>query len=477
MALFAITLPVLLAVTGLILDGGGLLNQSRIAQHAADAAASAGAQCLQDGGTTGEAIDIAEQYVLDYNELSSATVTVSIPPTSGPYTGDAEAVEVIVEQPSPSHFLSFLGGGTDPYARVRSVARIEPSTAGAALVVLDPDPPPIAVPVIAGILPPLPAIVGGMEAIGAGRIRVDGAIHVNSQWGGVDEDGAPAGDSAPPPCGLACPSVLLNEKLQAQDIRVVGGIDDPDNYGPFTAGDPSPVRANSRPVPDPFAGLPAPTIASDPVNVSGVLRGGVRIADIPFISPPRTLLPGVYDYIQIVSGDVTFQPGVYIIRGVDPLTGIALNVLGATVTADGVLFYITDSGGYTPASGAPDDADGETVPPAPAILTIVPSTVINVLLPLSTYRGLDDPASPFDGMLIYQRRTDRRPVVLVNNLALGGRDIEGVIYSKWGHVVLSGSGFRETCVVAGTLRLLSVTPSLIAPTELLPPALDVFIVE
>jgi hypothetical protein len=103
--------------------------------------------------------------------------------------------------------------------------------------------------------------------------------------------------------------------------------------------------------------------------------------------------------------------------------------------------------------------------------------VINVLLPTSTFRGLDDPTSPFDGMLIYQRRRDRRPVALVNNLLLGGPQIEGLIYAKWGHVILVGSGFGETRVVAGTLRLLSVTPSVIAPTRLLPPAQDVFLVE
>jgi hypothetical protein len=477
LALFAIVLPVLLAVGGLLLDGGELLNDHSMAQHAADAAASAAAKAVHDGADRSEAVAIAQDYVQRHNGLSGADVTVSIPPASGPFAGDAQSVEVEVRQASAGHFLSFLGGGQRPTVRARAVARAEPSTAGAALVVLDPDPPPIAVPAIGGILPPLPSLLGGLEIIGVSRIRVEGAIHVNTQWGGVDEKGALAGDSAPIPWGLACPGVLVSEKLRAQDIRVVGGIDDPDNYGPLTPGDPSPVRANSLPVPDPLAALPVPTLASDPINVANVLRGGMRIADLPLINPPRTLQPGVYDYLQIVSGNVTFAPGVYIIRGVDPLTGIALSLLGGSITADGVLFYITDSAAYAPASGAPDGGDGETVPPSPGVLTILPSTVINVLLPTSTFRGLDDPSSPFHGMLIYQRRRDRRPVALVNNLLLGGAQIDGVIYAKWGHVILVGSGFRETRVVAGTLRLLSVTPSLIAPTELLPPAVDVFLVE
>src|SRR5690606_21970258 len=108
----------------------------------------------------------------------------------------------------------------------------------------------------------------------------------------------------------------------------------------FASGGRSPVRANRLPVPDPLIELPVPTLAADPSNVSNVLHGGMRIADLPLINPPRTLQPGVYDYLQIVSGDVTLRPGVYIIRSVDPLTGIALSILGGTVRAEGVMFYI-----------------------------------------------------------------------------------------------------------------------------------------
>ena len=42
------------------------------------------------------------------------------------------------------------------------------------------------------------------------------------------------------------------------------------------------------------------------------------------------------------------------------------------------------------------------------------STLMTELSTLnSTWRGLNAPGSPFDGMLIYQRRFDRRPIVLV----------------------------------------------------------------
>jgi Flp pilus assembly protein TadG len=479
LALFVILLPALLAVAALVLDGGVLLNESRIAQHAADAAATAAARTLSDGGSASEAIDVAEQYVNDFNALSSASVTVSMPPTTGPMAGDDRSIEVEVFQPARTTFGSILGAGTAPSVRARAVARYEPSTAGAVLVVLDPDPAQLAIPAIGTLLPALPSLLAGFEVIGTSRVRVDGAIHVNTTWGGVDEDGHRAGDGPSPPYAVFAPSLLTPEKVQAVDIRVVGGVDDPSNYGPFTAGKSSPLRANAYPVPDPLVDVPVPTLASDPTHVSAAQWGGVRIADLPLLGPLRTLQPGVYDYLQIVSGRVTFRPGVYIIRGVDPVTKIALNITGGQITANGVLFYITNTTNYSPASGAPDAADGETAPAAPAIPTLLPSVVIvgSLIGSASTYRGLNDPGSPYNGMLIFQRHKDRRPIVLANDLLLGGDDFDGIVYAKWGHVILTGSGFRETRVVAGTLRLITLLTSTMAPDELLPPAEDVFLVE
>jgi Flp pilus assembly protein TadG len=479
LVLFAVVLPALLAIAGLVLDGGGLLNESRKAQHAADAAATAAARSLQDGQSAWEAVQVAEEYVHEFNNLPDATVAVSLPPTTGPYAGDADAVEVEVFQPTQSHFLKFLGRRTSPTVRSRAVARYEPATAGAALVVLDPDPSPLGIPAIGGLLPALPTLLAGFEIIGTSRVRVDGAVLVNTTWGGFDENGDRAGERPGPPYALLAPGLLSSQTLQARDIRVVGGVDHPDNYGHFVGGESSPLRANRLPVPDPLIDLPTPTTVADPTRVSGTLRGGVRIADLPLLSPPRTLSPGVYDYLQIVSGTVTFTPGVYIIRSVDPLTQIALNITGGRITANGVMFYITNSPGYTPGAGLPDAGDGDTPPPTPGVTTLLPSTVIvgAVLANASTFRGINAPGSPYDGVLIFQRRQDRRPIVLMNDVLLGGDDFHGVIYAKWGHVILSGSGFEQTRVVSGTLRMITILPSTIAPDTLLPPARDVFLVE
>ncbi len=174
---------------------------------------------------------------------------------------------------------------------------------------------------------------------------------------------------------------------------MVGGVDNPSNYGNFTSGQKSPLRANQLPVPDPFVNLPAPTVAVDPANVSATTYGGVQVTGVPLISPAKVLNPGVYDWIEIVSGAAVFNPGVYIIRSVNPTTQIGLNVTGGIVTANGVMFYITNTTNYTPLTGAPDASDGNTVAPPPTAMTQIPSVVIASLLG-SSYQRSQCPGQP-----------------------------------------------------------------------------------
>src|SRR5207302_913133 len=103
---------------------------------------------------------------------------------------------------------------------------------------------------------------------------------------------------------------------------------------------------------------------------------------------PTVLQPGVYDWIEIVSGSVTFTPGIYIIRSVNPSSGIALNIAGGTVTATGVLFYVTNSAAYDATTGAPDNSDGESRPAAALPSAQTASVMINAALPGSNYSPL-----------------------------------------------------------------------------------------
>jgi hypothetical protein len=298
---------------------------------------------------------------------------------------------------------------------------------------------------------------------------------VNTEWGGVDQNGNPAGDGPGPPYAVSCTPLLSLTKLLASDIRVVGGVDKASNYGNVSAGKPSPLYANRLPVPDPLLTLPVPTIGADPANVNGDYYGGVSVA-LP-LGAPVALDPGVYDWIQVIAGRATFSPGVYVVRGVNPVTGIGLNLIGGQITADGVMFYITNSTTYSPDQGLPDALDGSSEPPAPGVVTLSPSVQISLDLPGSVFSPIGNPSSPYYGMLLYQRRCDRRPIVLIQQQLLGNVPFTGNVYAKWGHIMLIGEGTLNAAFVSGTMRIVTLLDCTISPARPLPPATDVFLVE
>jgi Flp pilus assembly protein TadG len=471
LVLFALLIPSLLAIAGLVLDGGILTAASRKAQHAADVAATAAAAEIAYGDQS--PASVAERYVVELNQLAGATVTTHVPPTTGPYAGDDGHVEVIVSLPVQTHLMR-LGGTTT--VRVRAVAGREDVTDPAAIVVLDPHPPGVNVLSLPLVLPSVTPLLGGLEVLGLGSLRVDGSILVNNEWGGYDEEGNEVGDNSLQHA-CSCTPLLPLTRVRCRDLRVVGGVDDPDCYQAYSAGEDSPLKANRFSVPDPYASLPVPTTISDPENVTSDYRGSQTIAGIPLIGPPVTLSPGVYDWIQVVSGKVIFQPGIYIIRGRNPLTQISLSVIAGQVQAEGVMFYITNAPDYSPSSGLPDSADGESSPADAGVLNLAPSVLIDVALPGNSLAPLNSPGSPFHGMLLMQRRQDRRPIVFLRQSLLGDVNVAGNVYAKWGHVVLAGNGTYRSAFVCGSLRVLDLLNCQISPANPLPAATDVFLLE
>ncbi|WP_197531685.1 pilus assembly protein TadG-related protein [Posidoniimonas corsicana] len=573
LVLLAVLLPALIAVAGLVLDGGVVMDEHHRLQHVADGAATAAAVDLRLGNPSATAIATAEQFVHATSGMPDAQVVVSIPPTSGDFAGLANHVQVDVQRDYQTVILRGAGGLMSKPISARAVAGVADATDGAAIMALDPDPAPIdlgavddtlsavavtsvvqqavaqspavdylaGVPIVGGVasallsdglealLPdfltqtltqastdlaplPLPTITAGLEVEGLGQVRVEGAVLINTTWGGVDQDGRPAGVSAGPPYGSACMPLLPTTQLLASDIRVTGGVDDQDQYQPLDPDDESPLRANMLPTDDPLEALPPPSTSVDATNVSGAVRspshaiavalsasdaaallGDVLSGLSPLLQPllsavltpvsdlleNQTLQPGVYDSITVVApvGGVIFEPGVYVIRGRSPLTNLSLLALGP-VQADGAMFYITDSASYDATTGMPDaGVDASTAPPA-SVGTVVPSVVLAPLLAGAAYTGLQDPTSPYDGVLVYQARSDRRPIVIDAQHLLGGGALSGTVYAKWGHtILLTGAGSCGLRMVSGTMRIVTVTDATINPVDLLPAAQDVYLLE
>jgi Flp pilus assembly protein TadG len=475
LVLLAILLPTMFGVAALVIDGGLLMLKSRSIQHSTDAAATAAAYDMALG--TGNPQQTAETYVHSINGFSDATVTVHSPPTSGDYSGQSGYVEVIAEKDCEGKFTRAAGIDRELSVRSRSVAGLEASTSQAAVVLLDPQPPNLTVGALPLSLPSLTPLLGGLEVLGLGCLRVNGAIHVNNTWGGRDENGDQVGDPTLLRHACSCTPLLPLTRVRATDVRVAGGVDHQLAYAALNSGDATPLRANKRPVPDPYRHLPVPTVSADPANVSSTYRGTATVISLPILLPPVRLYPGVYDWIQVVAGRVIFEPGVYIIRGVNPLTQIGLTVLAGTVQAEGVMFYFTNSSSYSAVTGLPDSGDGETSPGGASVVTLFPSALINAALLNSKFSGLNAPGSPFDGMLIYQRRRDRRPILIIQQDLLLSADIAGNVYAKWGHVILTGKGTYKSAFVCGSLRVLDVLDCRIEPTKPVAAAYDVYLVE
>jgi Flp pilus assembly protein TadG len=475
----AILLPVLCGMVGLVVDSSLLMADYRNLQQACDAAATAAAMAILEGNTPPQATSAAVTCVQSSNGMSTAAVVVNIPPTEGPHAGNSSYAEVFVSLPTTPQFIQVLGGSSSQTVRVRSVAGVEASTAGGAIAVLEANPPGITLNLsplvsLSVTLPPLE--IGGLEVVGLGQLRVNGAIFDNNQWGCVDQNGQPAGSGPGLPYGAACTPLLPLTAVAARNIRVVGGVDNPLNYSNYVSGQPSPLRCNALPVPDPYAAVPSPTVSSDPVNVNATYRGSVDVIGIPLIGPPVVLNPGVYDWIQVTSGIAIFNPGVYIIRSTNPLTQLALAVIAGQVTAKGVTFYITNSPNYSATTGAPDSGDGNSVPPGGSLINLLPSVVLASLLN-STYTPISNSNSPFNGLLIYQRRVDRRPIVLADEEIVLGGTLSGAVYAKYAQIVFAANGTYDLKLVSGSLAVANILDCTLNPSQLLPPAQDVFLVE
>jgi hypothetical protein len=142
-----------------------------------------------------------------------------------------------------------------------------------------------------------------------------------------------------------------------------------------------------------------------------------------------------------------------------------------------VMFYLTNTSNYSALSGAPDASDGSAAPAAPGVTTLVPSAAINIGLLGSQFSPLADSSSPYNGMFFFQRRADRRPIVMAQEALLLGGSMSGTVYAKWGNMVLGGLGTYNSRFVVGTMTVATVLDVTIAPSTLLAPAYDVFLVE
>ena len=398
------------------------------AQIVADAAALATAQARLAGAGSGAMSAIATSCVQSFNGLSGATVTVNSPPSQGQFLGNSNYIEIIVTVAVDTWFIPVVGGDSQPIVGARAVAGQELNPPRQVLLALD-----------ANAVPGL--VVNGVT------LRTNGAVWVNSQGAGVDQNGD-AVNLGYANYGI---QVLNGGSVYAASVGLVGGVNSPSGIQGLLAG--------QLPLSDPLVNLPTPTTANG-VNAIYPGNGGATFATPQNVvvdiegSVRASLSPGIYASIEVTgAGTVTFQPGIYALSGGNA-AGYALNIdTNVQIIANGVMFYNTGSD-YGPTAGGPDNADGNTLGNDSSAtfgeVVISPSSSGG-----NSFTPISNAASPFAGVLLYQRRWNVSPIaVTVHN----SNDVyNGTIYARWAAFTLSDPGPTFTQIIAGIVNIVSTS--------------------
>ncbi|MGA9531830.1 MAG: Tad domain-containing protein [Anaerolineales bacterium] len=294
----------LLGMSGLAIDGGIVFTDRRHAQNAADSAAMTGAfNILQGNNPVPPAYSRAADNDFD-NNLTSNWVNVYYPPIDGPYTGNPNYVEVVIDSKVDTVFAQFVFAG-ELKNTVTAIAHAKPATVE----------PLLFGSAIVGLADSGCAVVWSH---GNNTTLIDGGgIHVNSNH---------------PDCAFkASGSNILD--VTGGDINVVGGFE---------------IAGSASVDPLPSSGVDPvvePDIDPPSCSTSATRDDGAE-----------TFTPGSTNDFRFNGGDWTLDSGVYCVTG-----GFTVNA-GTNITGHDVMIYVisgdvTFNGSATLNLDAPDDGE------------------------------------------------------------------------------------------------------------------------
>jgi len=305
----AVLLTGLLGIVALALDCGIIQDSKRRVQATADAAALAAASQLfssypsittntpdPGGNAKTSALDYASQNGFANNGTTS-TVTVNIPPASGPFKDKLGYAEVYVTYNQPRYFSTIWGSATVPVT-ARAVAMGKWAGTGNGVIVLD------------------PSVAYALDANGSGSVTLTGgaAMIVNSD---NNQAARTSGGGS----------------LTAANFRITGT-----NPGDVGSGFNGSIVTGVLPTPDPLAYLPVPAVPPNGTMSQKALGQG---------NHQYTLSPGRYSNLpNFNAGDVVSfqQASANSNGGIFYIDGGGFTSTGATITMDplttgGVMIY------------------------------------------------------------------------------------------------------------------------------------------
>ncbi len=293
--MMALLLMALVAVTGLVIDGGYLYFQRRRIQIAADAGAYSGAMELRRGNAG--RIDSAGKYIARRNGYTHGADNVDVKITQL----NATDVEAVVTKTVPTTFMRMLNINSAGVA-ARAVAGIRNNGKTCILGMDETDRQTV-------------------NITGTGTILIDCGVVSNSCSRG---NGKGTGSFRISGTGNAGAIVRAEYFGACGDFTVSGNP----TYYPDLVDE-------IAPIPDPLAGRAEPVPPATP-----------DFTDLATINSDTVLSPGYYAStgntaaIRISSGAVTFNPGIYYIQGMK-ITG------GGPIVGEGVTLYNMGASGQT----------------------------------------------------------------------------------------------------------------------------------
>lgn len=257
--LVALALAVLMGAAALAVDVGYWRYQQRVEQSAADSAAIAGAGELAYPAAND--VDAAARKDATSNGFTddagvSTRVTVTTPPASGAYAGNANAVEVVIEKKQPAWFAGAVISGSQ-WVRVRAVA----------------------------------------------LKNTNGIYCIYALGGNIDLRGGGRGGITAQACGLITNQNLVVTGQADVDAALIGYVGSPPGGGSYPEAQPE----KSLPVTDPCPTIPGCAYLADlTANHPSMLHTGCMT-----FPGPDPLPPG--EYCVQLSGTLHLAPGLFVL--------------------------------------------------------------------------------------------------------------------------------------------------------------------
>ncbi|MFM7837240.1 MAG: pilus assembly protein TadG-related protein, partial [Planctomycetaceae bacterium] len=121
----------------LIVETGMVMDTRRKAQNAIDSAALAAAQALVRQMSSSSAATDAQQFIQQYNNVTGGTVTLNMPPATGPYAGRYGYCEAVIQMHSANTLFSSFARTSAPTFNARAVAGYRQVSSPEMIIALD----------------------------------------------------------------------------------------------------------------------------------------------------------------------------------------------------------------------------------------------------------------------------------------------------------------------------------------------------